>query len=93
MKKDAKVVISGMNIISSLGLNLNENWDNLVKGKSGVKRITLFDPRGLETQIAAQVPDSFEEYATTKVKKRQSSQMTRVTRMCFVCAKDVIEQE
>ncbi len=93
MKKDTKVVVSGMNIISSLGLNLTENWDNLVKGKSGVKRITLFDPTGLETWIAAQVPDSFEEFAATKVKKRQSGQMTRVTRMCFVCAKDVIEQE
>lgn len=93
MKKDTKVVISGMNIISSLGLNLTENWDNLVNGRSGVKRITLFDPTGLETRIAAQVPYSFEEFAATKVKKRQSGQMTRVTRMCFVCAKDVIEQE
>jgi len=93
MKKDTKVVISGMNIISSLGLNLTENWDNLVKGKSGVKRITLFDPTGLETQIAAQVPDAFEELAAAKVKKRQSGQMTRVTRMCFVCAKDTVEQE
>ncbi|PLW95671.1 MAG: beta-ketoacyl-[acyl-carrier-protein] synthase family protein [Marinilabiliales bacterium] len=93
MKKDTKVLISGMNIISSLGLNLTENWDNLVKGKSGVKRITLFDPNGLETQIAAQVPDTFEEFAATKVKKRQSGQMTRVIRMCLVCAKDTIEQE
>jgi len=93
MKKDTKVLISGMNIISSLGLNLTENWDNLVKGKSGVKRITLFDPNGLETQIAAQVPDTFEEFAATKVKKRQSGQMTRVIRMCFVCAKDTVEQE
>lgn len=93
MTKDSKVVISGMNIISSLGLNLTENWDNLVKGESGVKRITLFDPTGLETQIAAQLPDSFEAYAATKVKKRQSGQMTRVTRMCFICAKEAIEQE
>ncbi len=82
-----------MNIISSLGMSLKENWENMVNGKSGVKRITLFDPSGLETQIAAQVPDSFEEYAAGKVKKRQSGQMTRVTRMCFVCAKDTIEYE
>ena len=93
MAIDSKVVITGMNIISSLGLSAAENWENMVQGKSGVKRITLFDPSGLETQIAAQVPDSFEEFAATKVKKRKSSQMTRVTRMCFVCAKDTIEQE
>ncbi len=93
MTKDNKVVITGMNIISSLGLNIAENWENMVQGKSGVKRITLFDPSGLETQIAAQVPDSFETFVAGKVKKRKSSQMTRVTRMCFVCAKDAIEQE
>jgi len=93
MSKDNKVVITGMNIISSLGLNVAENWENMIQGKSGVKRITLFDPSGLETQIAAQVPDAFEEYAATKVKKRKSRQMTRVTRMCFVCATDAIEQE
>jgi 3-oxoacyl-[acyl-carrier-protein] synthase II len=88
-----KVVITGMNIISSLGLNLEENWKKMVEGKSGVRKITLFDPSGLETQIAAQVPDEFEEYAATRVKKRQSGQMTRVTRMCFVSAKDAVEKE
>jgi len=93
MVKNNKVVITGMNIISSLGLNLQENWENMVKGKSGVKQISLFDPEGLETQIAAQLPDGFDAYASTKVKKRKSSQMTRVTRMCFVCATDAIEQE
>jgi len=93
MTKDNKVVITGMNIISSLGLGLRENWENMVAGKSGVSQITLFDTSGLETQIAAQVPDSFEEFAATKVKKRKSSQMTRVTRMSFVCAKDAVEQE
>jgi 3-oxoacyl-[acyl-carrier-protein] synthase II len=87
-----KVVITGMNIISSLGLSLTENWENMLNGKSGVKRITLFDPSSLETQIAAQLPGAFEDYAAGKVKKRQSSQMTRVTRMCFVCAKDAVEQ-
>ena len=92
-KMENKVLITGMNIISSLGLNLKENWENMVQGKSGVGRITLFDPSGLETQIAAQVPDGFGEYASGKIKKRQSRQMTRVTRMCFVCTKDTVEQE
>jgi len=86
-------VITGMNIISALGLSAKENWENMVQGKSGVSRITLFDPSGLETQIAAQLPASFDEYASGKVKKRQAGQMTRVTRMCYVCAKGAVEQE
>ena len=93
MVNNSKVVITGMNIISSLGLSVNENWENMVQGRSGVRKITLFDPSELETQIAAQLPDSFEGYAAGKVKKRQSGQMTRVTRMCFVCAKDAVENE
>lgn len=88
-----RVVITGFNMISSLGLNADENWSNLVQGKSGVKRITLFDPSQLQTQIAAQVPDSFESHSQERIKKRQAKQMTRATRMAYVCAKDLINKE
>ena len=82
-----KVLITGMNIISSLGLDLQTNWDNLRQGKSGVKYITLFDPSSKQTRIAAQVPPEFDEFSRSYVKKRQSGQMTRMTRMCLVCAR------
>ena len=85
-----RVLITGLNVISSLGLDLQSNWDNLLLGKSGVKRITLFDPSALQTQIAAQVPANFEEYAEGKIKKRLARQMTRVSRICFLCAQDAI---
>ena len=87
-----KVVITGMNMITSLGLDLQSGWENMVAGKNGVKRISLFDPAGLQTQVAAQVPDNFEEYATGYVKKRMAEQTTRVTKMCYVCAKDAVQQ-
>ncbi len=87
-----KVLITGLNIISSLGLNINENWANLVQGKSGVKPIRLFDPSTLQTRIAAQLPESFEEYASGRIKKHTAKQMTLVTKMCFVCAKDAVEE-
>jgi len=86
-----KVVITGINIITSLGLDLQSNWVNLVAGRNGVKRITLFDPEGLQTQIAAQLPDSFDEYAAGYIKKRMADQTTRVTKMCFVCARDAVQ--
>ncbi len=85
-----KVVITGMDIITSLGLDLQTSWENLVAGRNGVNRITLFDPAGLQTQIAAQVPDTFEEYASGYIRKRSADQMTRVTKMCFVCAADAV---
>jgi 3-oxoacyl-[acyl-carrier-protein] synthase II len=85
-----KVVITGINIITSLGLDLQTNWENMVAGRNGVKRITLFDPEGLQTQIAAQLPDSFEEYAAGYIKKRMADQTTRVTKMCYVCARGAV---
>jgi 3-oxoacyl-[acyl-carrier-protein] synthase II len=85
-----KVVVTGMNIISSLGMDLQENWENLAAGKSGVKRISLFDPVDNLTKIAAEVPSRFEELSKLYIKKRAASQMTRVTRMALVCAKMAI---
>ena len=86
-----KVVITGMNIISSLGLDLQANWENMKAGRNGVGRITLFDPSGLQTQVAAQVPEAFGEYARNYIRKRTAGQMTRVTQMCFVCAADAVQ--
>ncbi len=82
-----EVVITGMSLISSLGLSLEENWKNIVAGKSGVNYITLFDPVKLTTRIAAEVPPEFEEFSRQYIKKRAGGQMTRVTRMCFTAAK------
>ncbi|MCK9219788.1 MAG: beta-ketoacyl-[acyl-carrier-protein] synthase family protein [Bacteroidales bacterium] len=82
-----EVVITGMSLITSLGLTIEENWKSIINGKSGVKRITLFDPTNCATQIAAQVPDEFEALSKIWIKKRAASQMTRVTRMCMTAAK------
>ena len=85
-----RVVVSGMGLISSLGLDLQSNWENLVAGKSGVKKIHLFDASACITRIAAQVPPEFEELSRSLIKKRAASQMTRVTRMCIVAAKTAV---
>lgn len=86
-----RVVVTGMNIISSLGLSLQENWDNLVAAKSGVKKISLFDASRSITRIAAEVPPAFDELAKKHIKKRAAGQMTRVTKMAVVCAKEAVE--
>lgn len=82
-----EVVISGMSLITSLGLSLEENWNNLVAGNSGVKNITLFDAATLATRVAAEVPKEFEDLSRSYIKKRAASQMTRVTRMCVTAAR------
>ncbi len=87
-----KVLVTGINVISSLGLSMNENWENLINGKSGIKKISLFDASKLDTQIAGQVPESFEEYSKCYIKKRIRKQMTRVSQMCLTATKAAIEE-
>lgn len=52
-----RVVVTGMGIVSPVGLTLNENWQNITNGVSGIGRITHFDTEGFPCQIAGQVDD------------------------------------
>jgi len=58
-----RVVVTGMGMVSPLGTSVEKSWQALIQGKSGVGRITKFDPMGFDTQIAAEVkgfvPENF----------------------------------
>jgi 3-oxoacyl-[acyl-carrier-protein] synthase II len=56
-----RVVITGLGMVSPLGIGVEKTWQELVQGKSGVARITKFDPTGFDTQIAAEVKDFIPE--------------------------------
>jgi 3-oxoacyl-[acyl-carrier-protein] synthase II len=50
-----RVVITGIGLVSSLGIGTEANWTALVAGTSGVRRVTKFDITGFAAQIAAEV--------------------------------------
>lgn len=50
-----RVVITGMGPVTSLGIGLADFWEALKEGRSGITRITSFDPQGLPTQIAGEI--------------------------------------
>jgi len=50
-----RVVVSGIGLVSALGIGTNETWAGVLAGQSGVTRITRFDISGYATQIAAEV--------------------------------------
>ncbi|WP_462137761.1 beta-ketoacyl-ACP synthase II [Candidatus Mycalebacterium sp.] len=50
-----RVVITGIGLITSLGIGHKETWDGICAGKSGVGTITRFDASDLKTQIAGEV--------------------------------------
>ena len=87
---EKRVVITGINLMTAVGLDLKTSWDNLVAGKSGAGRITLFDASEHTTKIAAQLPDAFDDYARSHCKKYLFKQMARSTKMCYVCTKGAV---
>jgi len=52
-----RVVITGLGAITPIGIGHDVFWPNLIAGKSGITRITHFDPAAFDTQIAGQVTD------------------------------------
>jgi len=50
-----RVVVTGLGIVSPVGIGVSESWSSIVAGKSGITRITRFDPTPFNSQIAGEV--------------------------------------
>jgi len=50
-----RVVITGVGLVTPIGVGLDENWDSILKGKSGIGRLTLFDAEDFPVKIAGEV--------------------------------------
>ena len=56
-----RVVVTGLGMVTPLGVGVDHNWKQILAGKSGVDRITGFDVDDIACQIAGQVPGPDEE--------------------------------
>jgi 3-oxoacyl-[acyl-carrier-protein] synthase II len=52
-----RVVVTGLGVVSPVGIGVETAWRNLVAGKSGITRISKFDPSNFASQIAGEVKD------------------------------------
>jgi 3-oxoacyl-[acyl-carrier-protein] synthase II len=57
-----RVVITGLGVVSPLGVGIDATWKRLINGESGIRKIDRFDPEGFSVQIAGQVPSADEPY-------------------------------
>jgi beta-ketoacyl-acyl-carrier-protein synthase II len=72
------VVVTGLGAVTPLGNDAASTWDNLLRGRSGIAPITLFDASPFEVQIAGEVKDFRpEEWIAPKELRRmdRSAQM------------------
>jgi 3-oxoacyl-[acyl-carrier-protein] synthase II len=69
-----RVVITGLGIISPVGNTIPEAWDNLVAGRSGIARITHFDPTPFASRIAGEVKGfDVDQYLNPKEARRMDA--------------------
>ncbi len=52
-----RVALTGLGVVSPIGTGKDAFWNAMMEGRSGVRRITAFDPTAFESQIAGEVPD------------------------------------
>jgi len=83
-----RVVITGLGVISSIGIGWKEFWDSLLKGKSGISPVTSFDTTNHFTHNGGEVkifnPEEF-------IPEERIKFMNRATQMALAAAKLAIE--
>ncbi len=84
----AKVVITGMGVVSPNGFGRQAFCRAILDGKSGVKRISRFDPGDLPVQIAGEIPD-FDELAWIDARERKH--VSRVVPLCLAASTEALK--
>lgn len=82
-----RVVVTGMGVVTSLGHNVPEFWSNLLAGKCGVDKVTLFDVKDYTCQIGAEVR-GFDPAAHMDAKEVRRND--RYTHFGFAAAKQAV---
>jgi len=66
-----RIVVTGLGVVSPVGIGTGTSWSNLVAGKSGITRISKFDPSNFASQIAGEVKDfDVSQYLPAKEARR-----------------------
>lgn len=66
-----RVVVTGLGLVTPLGVSIDENWNALMEGKSGIGPITRFDSSRLPTKICGEVKDFDSEKYISKKEARK----------------------
>lgn len=84
-----RVVITGMEIVSSIGCGLESFWDAAIAGRSGIQRIQAYDPTPYPTQIAGEIHGLSLDHLPEFYKNKR---YPRVAQYALYCAHHAIER-
>jgi len=83
-----RVVITGVGLVTPIGIGKKEFWESLIQGKSGIEKITYFDTSEFSTKIASEVKNfDYTGYISPKEAKR----MDKVTQFSVVATMLALE--
>jgi beta-ketoacyl-acyl-carrier-protein synthase II len=83
-----RAVITGLGAVTPLGESIPGIWENLLAGRSGIRKITRFDASGLPCQIAGEIPD-FEP--TRYIDKKEARRLARSSQIALAAAMNAVE--
>lgn len=82
-----RVVLTGVGVVSPIGLDAASFWSALAEGKTGIKRIQAFDPSPLPTQFAGEVLNfDIKKYLVGKEERKQIRVMSRTIQFAVAAA-------
>jgi len=85
---DRRVVVTGLGVVSSIGIGWQDFWKNLLAGKSGISKITSFDTSQYDRHYGGEVKN-FNPYQF--IDKRKADRMGRASQMAIAAAKLALE--
>ncbi len=84
-----RVVVTGIGIVSPLGLDTASTWDSLIAGKSGIANITHFDASIYPTRFAGEV----KEFDPVKyINRKEARRMDRFAQLAVVASQEAVKQ-
>ena len=83
-----RVVVTGIGLVTPVGLNSASTWNSLVEGRSGIDYISLFDAEGYESRIAGEV-NNFD--ASAALGRKEAKRLDRFSQFACVAALEALE--
>jgi 3-oxoacyl-[acyl-carrier-protein] synthase II len=73
-----RVAITGIGLLSALGTTREEVWANMVAGRCGIGPLSLFNPAGYRSGLAAQLPDFLSASGLSRLQRRRWSRSDQI---------------